>query len=466
MTAVASARPPRRTRHRLKPTSNNQPPQQLTTYAEATLWLQDHYNLEQHLGGSATEPPSLHRMNALMEMLGNPQREIPAIHITGTNGKGSTSRMLVGLIAATGLDVGSYTSPHIETVNDRIMIANQALDDDAFTRALSEIAEVEPWVIEATGERPSYFEVMCAAAYNWFAASAVDVNVIEVGMGGKWDATNVIDAEVAVITNIGPDHMEIIGPTLIDVAEEKSGIISNQSHVINGETSQELAEIIGSKQQRDTWHRHQHFDVLEDRLAVGGRLVDFITPFGHHKDVFLPVNGAYQAHNAAIAVAAAEAFFGRQLDTEVISEAFHHLELPARFEIVQRQPMIIVDGAHNPPAASVVAETLFEDFATNQQPVLVIGANKPRDPIEFFNALRGPQFSRVIATAADWPRAIPADELGEALQSAGAHVDVSPTVPEAIDRAVKIAGDDGTILITGSLYVASEARGQLLDTSR
>ena len=128
--------------------------------------------------------------------------------------------------------------------------------------------------------------------------------------------------------------------------------------------------------------------------------------------------------------------------------------------------MIIVDGAHNPPAASVVAETLFEDFATNQQPVLVIGANKPRDPIEFFDALRGPQFSRVIATAADWPRAIPADELGEALQSAGAHVDVSPTVPEAIDRAVKIAGDDGTILITGSLYVASEARGQLLDTSR
>tara|TARA_Y100001970_G_scaffold212098_1_gene258993 strand:- start:11677 stop:12972 length:1296 start_codon:yes stop_codon:yes gene_type:complete len=429
-------------------------------------WLQDHYNLEQHLGGLATNAPSLHRMNALMEVLGNPQRDIPAIHITGTNGKGSTSRMLVGLIGATGLDVGSYTSPHIETVNDRIMIANQALDDASFTQALSEIAEVEPWVMEATGERPSYFEVMCAAAYNWFAASAVDVNVIEVGMGGKWDATNVIDAEVAVITNIGPDHMEIIGPTLADVAEEKSGIIAKESHVINGETSQALAEIIAGKQQRDIWHRRRDFDVLEDRLAVGGRLVDFVTPFGRHQDVFLPVNGAYQAQNAVAAVAAAEAFFGRQLDTEVISEAFHQLKLPARFEIVQRQPTIIIDGAHNPPAALVVAQTLFGDFATDQQPVLVIGANKPRDPLEFFDALRGPQFSSVIATAADWPRAIPADELGQALKSTGAHVDVSPTVPEAINRAVSIAGDDGTILITGSLYVASEARGQLVDTSR
>jgi len=182
--------------------------------------------------------------------------------------------------------------------------------------------------------------------------------------------------------------------------------------------------------------------------------------------VFLPVNGAHQAHNAAIAVAAAEAFFGRQLDTEVISEAFQQLQLPARFEIVQRHPMIIIDGAHNPPAASVVAQTLFEDFVNEQQPVLVMGANKPRDPLEFFDALRGPQFSRVIATAANWPRAIPADELGLALKGSGAEIEISPTVPEAIDRAVDAATETGTVLITGSLYVASEARGQLLDTSR
>ncbi|MEC9059859.1 MAG: Mur ligase family protein, partial [Actinomycetota bacterium] len=403
---------------------------------------------------------------ALMELLGNPHRDIPAVHITGTNGKGSTSRMLVELIGATGLDVGSYTSPHIDRVNDRIMIANEPLDDGSFTQALSEIAEVEPWVIEATGHSPSYFEVLCAAAYNWFAATAVDVNVIEVGMGGRWDATNVIDADVAVITNIGPDHMEIIGPTLADIAEEKAGIISKESHVINGESSPELVAVITGNQHREKWQRHQDFDVVADRLAVGGRLVDLATPFGSHQEVFLPVNGAHQAHNAAIAVAAAEAFFGRQLDTEVISEAFQQLQLPARFEIVQRQPMIIIDGAHNPPAASVVAQTLFEDFVNEQQPVLVMGANKPRDPMEFFDALRGPQFSRVIATAANWPRAIPADELGLALQGSGAEIEISPTVPEAIDRAIDAATETGTVLITGSLYVASEARGQLLDTSR
>lgn len=463
---MANAKPPRRTKNRLEAITSDQPPKQIGTYGEAMQWLQGHYNLERHLGGKDTSPPSLERMRTLMELLGNPHRDIPAVHITGTNGKGSTSRMLVELIGATGLDVGSYTSPHIDRVNDRIMIANEPLDDGSFTQALSEIAEVEPWVIEATGHSPSYFEVLCAAAYNWFAATAVDVNVIEVGMGGRWDATNVIDADVAVITNIGPDHMEIIGPTLADIAEEKAGIISKESHVINGESSPELVAVITGNQHREKWQRHQDFDVVADRLAVGGRLVDLATPFGSHQEVFLPVNGAHQAHNAAIAVAAAEAFFGRQLDTEVISEAFQQLQLPARFEIVQRQPMIIIDGAHNPPAASVVAQTLFEDFVNEQQPVLVMGANKPRDPLAFFDALRGSQFSRVIATAANWPRAIPADELGLALKGSGAEIEISPTVPEAIDRAVDAATETGTVLITGSLYVASEARGQLLDTSR
>jgi dihydrofolate synthase/folylpolyglutamate synthase len=146
-------------------------------------WLKDHYNLEQHLGGNELAVPSLDRMRTLMTLLGDPQHDVPAIHITGTNGKGSTSRMVVELIGAMGLDVGSYTSPHIDRVNDRIMIANKPLDDDSMTQALAEVAEVEPWVLESTGETPNYFEVLCAAAYNWFAATAVDVNVIEVGMG-------------------------------------------------------------------------------------------------------------------------------------------------------------------------------------------------------------------------------------------------------------------------------------------
>lgn len=464
MTAVASARPPKRTKNRQSSTDNTSKP--LHTYDEALQWLQGHYNLEQHLGRHETTPPSLERMNLLMELLGNPQRDIPAIHITGTNGKGSTSRMLVELIGATGLDVGSYTSPHIDRVNDRITIANEPLDDESMTLALSEIAQVEPWVIQATGQPPSYFEVLCAAAYNWFAATAVDVNVIEVGMGGRWDATNVIDAQVAVITNIGSDHLEIIGPTLTDVAKEKAGIISNDTHVICGETSPDLIDVIAHGPHRELWQRHLDFDVSEDHLAVGGRLVNFSTPHGHHNEIFLPVNGAHQSRNASTAIAAAEAFFGQQLNPDLISEAFAQLTLPARFEIVQRHPTVIIDGAHNPPAASVVSETLFHDFATEERPVLVIGANRPRDPLQLLDALNGKQYSRIIATAANWARAMPANELGNALEGNGTAIEVVPQVSDAVARAIEIAGETGIVLITGSLYVASEARSQLADTSR
>ncbi|MEC9473260.1 MAG: folylpolyglutamate synthase/dihydrofolate synthase family protein [Actinomycetota bacterium] len=461
---MASARPPKRTKNRQSSTDNTSKP--LHTYDEALQWLQGHYNLEQHLGRDETTPPSLERMNLLMELLGNPQRDIPAIHITGTNGKGSTSRMLVELIGATGLDVGSYTSPHIDRVNDRITIANEPLDDESMTLALSEIAQVEPWVIQATGQPPSYFEVLCAAAYNWFAATAVDVNVIEVGMGGRWDATNVIDAQVAVITNIGSDHLEIIGPTLTDVAKEKAGIISNDTHVICGETSPDLIDVIAHGPHRELWQRHLDFDVSEDHLAVGGRLVNFSTPHGHHNEIFLPVNGAHQSRNASTAIAAAEAFFGQQLNPDLISEAFAQLTLPARFEIVQRHPTVIIDGAHNPPAASVVSETLFHDFATEERPVLVIGANRPRDPLQLLDALNGKQYSRIIATAANWARAMPANELGNALEGNGTAIEVVPQVSDAVARAIEIAGETGIVLITGSLYVASEARSQLADTSR
>ena len=464
MTPVANAKLPRRSKNRQR--LGGDTPKTLNTYEEAMQWLQGHYNLEKNLGSDEAAPPSLDRMTVLMELLGNPHRDIPAIHITGTNGKGSTSRMLVELIGATGLDVGSYTSPHIDRVNDRIMIANQPLDDESMTRAISEIAEVEQWVIEATGEPPSYFEILCAAAYNWFAATAVDVNVIEVGMGGRWDATNVIDAQVAVITNIGSDHLEIIGPTLADIALEKAGIISEDTHVICGETSPDLVEIIAATEFREIWHRHSDFDASEDRLAVGGRLVDLETPYGVHEEIFLPVNGAHQSENASAAVAAAEAFFGRKLDAEVITEALAHLTLPARFEIVQRQPTIIIDGAHNPPAARVVAETLFQDFSIEEQPVLVIGANRPRDIQKLLEALNVKEFLKVIATAADWPRAVPADELATAVEAYGVAVEVIPQVSEAINRAVEIAGETGIVLVTGSLYVASEARSQLVESSR
>jgi dihydrofolate synthase / folylpolyglutamate synthase len=431
------------------------------SYDDAVRWLVEHYNLERQLGGADVEAPTLDRMTALMGLLGDPQSSIPALHITGTNGKGSSSRMMVELLGAVGLDAGSYSSPHISKVNDRISVANAALNDDDFVAALAEVAAVEPFVTEMVGAPPNYFEVLCAAAYNWFGAIAVDVNVMEVGMGGRWDATNVIDAEVAVITNIGADHLEIIGPTLSDVAREKAGIISANSHVICGETEPDLIAEIRAAGGREFWLRDEDFGVLGDHLAVGGRVVDLFTPYGRHPEVFIPVHGRHQADNLAVAVAGVEAFFGRQLDDELVAGSLQALTLPARFEVMGRHPLLVVDGAHNAAGARAVAETLFTDFDSGSAPMLVIGCNRPHDPAVFLEAVRGADFAKVIATAPDWPRAVPAQEVAAAARALGLDVEVAPRVGDAVDAAVELAGPDGVVLVAGSLYVASEARVHL-----
>jgi dihydrofolate synthase/folylpolyglutamate synthase len=431
------------------------------SYDDAISWLVDHYNLERRLGAPGLEPPSLDRMSALMGLLGDPQSSIPALHITGTNGKGSTSRMIVELLGALGLDAGSYRSPHITRVNDRISVANAPLSDDDFAAALAEVAVVEQFVTERVGEAPNYFEVLCAAAYNWFAATAVDVNVIEVGMGGRWDATNVIEAEVAVVTNVGPDHLEIIGPTLADVAREKAGIVSPGSHVICGETDPALVDIVRAAGGRELWVRGQDFDILADRLAVGGRVVDLFTPYGRHEEVFIPVHGRHQSANLVAAIAAVEAFFGRRLEDEVVTAALAPLTLPARFEVMGRHPLVIVDGAHNPTGAAAASETLFEDFAGPERPVLVMGCNRPHDPAAFLSAIGAARFAAVVATAADWPRAVPVEEVAAAATQSGARTESAPRVADAVDLAVEIAGVEGVVLVAGSLYVAAEARVHL-----
>ena len=287
----------------------------LGDYEAALDWLDSHIDLERLLGSAGVDAPTLDRMWTLMGVLGDPQDSVPAIHITGTNGKGSTARCVVALLGACGLTAGSYTSPHIERVNDRIMLANVALGDEDFTAAISEIAVFEPLVVERLGERPNYFEVMAAAAYNWFA-SAAHVNVIEVGMGGRWDATNVVDAAVAVITNVGEDHLEIIGPTLADVATEKAAIISAGAVAICGETAPAVASIVAGAAEEagaELWRRGVEWDVVDRRVAVAGQVVSVRTPFGEHRDVFAPLHGAHQAANVATAIAAVEAFFGRRI---------------------------------------------------------------------------------------------------------------------------------------------------------
>ena len=454
----------------------------LPDYEAAVDWLDSHIDLERLLGSAEATPPTLDRMWTLMGVLGDPQDSVPTIHITGTNGKGSTARLAVALLGSCGLAAGSYTSPHIERVNDRITVADEPLDDESFTLAISEIAVFESMVTERCGERPNYFEVMAAAAYNWFASNA-HVNVIEVGMGGRWDATNVVDAAVAVITNIGADHLEIIGPTLADVAAEKAGIISAGAIVVCGETAPELVEVVAAaaaEASAEVWRRGVDWDVVQRQTAIGGQLVGIRTPFGEHADHFVPLHGAHQATNVATAISSVEAFFGQRIDDDVIGAALESISLPARFEIIAQEPTVVIDGAHNPGGAAALRDTLAESLwvgstsslghpegaptSTDGAKVLVIGANRPHDPGAFCEALNLDPFDAVVATAAAWPRAMAPSEIAAAVEHscAGRERPLQITgvdgVGEALQHARDRAGREGIVVVSGSLYVAAEAR--------
>ncbi len=432
--------------------------------AACLAWLGEHYDMERLLGTPELSTPTLDRMRALMGLLGDPQDAVPAVHVTGTNGKGSTVRTAVELFGAAGLVAGSYTSPHLDAVNDRISIANQSLSNDDFTSAISDVAAIEALATERHGTQPSYFEVLAAAAYNWFCDNA-HVNVIEVGMGGRWDATNVVNSQVAVITNIGNEHLEIIGPTLADVAYEKAGIIKPESSVVCGETDPELVQVI-SQVAKDVgcemWQAERDYQLVDRRVAVGGQVLDLVTPYGKHDDVFVPLHGAHQAQNMATALTAVETFFGRALGDEVIAEALHGLRVPGRFEFLSRSPAVVTDGAHNVDGATALSATMTEVFGpTEGDTALVIGVSRPHEPTEILSAVEAQRYTTVIATAFDWPRSLPTGETAKAALSLGikpSYIHEAETVADAINQATDAVGPAGRVLVTGSLYVVSEAR--------
>ena len=420
------------------------------TYDEALRYLDDHASYEKT--GRITSP-SIDTITALCAALGDPQHTAPAIHITGTNGKGSTAQMTSRLLAASGLTVGTYTSPHLERVNERISRNLEPIDDDEFAEQIAAIAALEP-VID---RRPSYFEILTAAAFRWFADIAVDVMVIEVGLLGRWDATNVVDATVAVVTNIGMDHTEFAGPTLEHIAREKAGIITPRSAAVVGETRESLVDIFRAEGPATLLVRGDDFDVEGNRLAVGGRLLDLRTPTTIYTDVYLPLNGAHQGLNAATALVAAETFFAAPLAEDVVLEGFGGVAMPGRFEVLGRQPLVIVDGAHNPPGADTCAEVFFDDFDPEGRRLLVVGTL--RNPDEMLAALRADEFDLVFACTAPSPRGVSAADVADAARRLGCDaVYAFDTVEAACRRAMEYADGDDAVLATGSLYTAGAAR--------
>ncbi len=433
-----------------------------STLRKALTWLDSHIDFESSMP-SRRALPTLTRMEALMSLLGEPNLAQPSIHVTGTNGKGSTSAMVTALLLSKGLTVGTYTSPNLHKVNERLAFNGEPIGDAAFTELLSELALLEPML----EERPTRFELLTAAALAWFTTEAVDAMVIEVGLGGTWDCTNVVHGDVAVLTNFSYDHTDVLGPTLEGIAADKAGIIEPGCAVVIGETTPDLVEIVETRAAEvgagSVWVAGRDFGIETNQLAVGGRLVTLWTPGGRYEDVLVPLHGAHQGCNAAVALAATEAFFGAPLELDVVEEGFAAVRMPGRLEVLGRRPLLIVDGAHNVAGMTALGLALAEEFDTDANAVAVVGMLSGRDPLAMVQGLAPAGVRTLIACQPDSPRALPASAVAEAARAAGFTVHEEPDVRDALRLARGLVDAQGLVVVAGSLYVVGTARAEVLD---
>ncbi|HWI42329.1 MAG TPA: folylpolyglutamate synthase/dihydrofolate synthase family protein [Nocardioides sp.] len=414
--------------------------------------------------------PSLDRIRAFTELLGDPQRAYRSIHLTGTNGKTSTSRMIDGLLRALDLRTGRFTSPHVERMSERISIDGEPLSDEDFVRAFNDIAPYTHLVDAQEAHPLSFFETVVGMAYAAFADAPVDVAVVEVGMGGSWDATNVIDADVAVVTPISIDHAHYLGDTTVEIAREKAGIIKAGATAVLAQQSAEVAAVLlerAAEVGATVAREGLEFGVVGRVPAVGGQAVTLQGLRGRYDEVFLPLYGAHQAQNAATALAAVEAFVGGEepLGDDIVRAAFAEATSPGRLEVVRRSPTIVLDAAHNPAGAEATAAALEDSFQLD--PIIgVVGVMGDKDAEGLLAAFE-PHLTHVVVTQNSTARAMPADRLAVVAREVfGAdRVSVAPRLSDAIDEAAGRAesgdGDSlssGAVLVTGSVITVGEAR--------
>ncbi|HEY0165883.1 MAG TPA: folylpolyglutamate synthase/dihydrofolate synthase family protein [Jatrophihabitans sp.] len=423
--------------------------------------------------GESKIGPSRHRIDRLMDILGQPQRSYRAIHLTGTNGKTSTARMVDELLRGFGLRTGRYTSPHLSHMTERIVLDGEPVADGVFADAYSEIEPYLEMVDDASDVKMTFFEAVTGLALAIFADAPVDVAVVEVGLGGAWDATNVLDAGVAVITPIGLDHTELLGETVAEIATEKAGIITaGASAILAAQPIEAAAELIRRATEVGAAVAREglEFGVLERRLAVGGQVMRIQGLGGVYDEVFLPLHGAYQAQNAACALAAVEAFFGAgaesgPLDADIVRAAFAAVRSPGRLEALRSAPTVLVDSSHNPAGMRATVEALAESFDFRQL-IGVVAMLEGKDVRSALEILE-PVLDEVVIAQNSSSRAVPADALAAvAVDVFGAdRVTVEPRMDDAIETAVRLAEDnaDGVlagagVLVTGSVVTAGEAR--------
>ena len=418
--------------------------------------------------------PSLDRIAALVDLLGSPQTSYPVVHIAGTNGKSSTARMVESVLRSFGLRTGLVTSPHLVDVRERILLDGDPISRERFVEVYDDLEPYLAMVDERFPETPlSYFEVLTAMAYAAFADAPVGVAVVETGMGGTWDATNVADGTVAVITPVDLDHVEYLGPDVETIAGEKAGIIKPGAVAVLAQQQLPAAEVLLTRSAEvgaSVLREGLDFGVRHRDVAVGGQLLALQTPAGVYDDVFLPLHGAHQAHNAALALAAVEVFFGageRMLDVEVVREGLASVTSPGRMEIVRSGPTVMLDAAHNPHGAQALATALAEEFSFDTL-VGVVGVLADKDAAGLLGALE-PVLDKVVVTEAQTPRVLPVDDLAAiAVEVFGDdRVRVAPTLLDAIDTAIALVDDPDSpgatvsgagVVVTGSVITAGQAR--------
>lgn len=419
--------------------------------------------------------PSLERVEQCLELMGNPHRSFRAIHITGTNGKTSTARMCEALLREYGLRTGRFTSPHLYNVRERICIDGQAISREAFIEAWGDcepfIAMADEASLAKGGPRMSFFEVFVVMAYAAFAAAPIDVAVVEVGMGGRWDATNVIDSDVSVLMPIGIDHEKWLGSSLEDIAEEKLGIVKDNSTLVCAPQSEIVREM--ARERARATHAQlieygENLHLISSEHAVGGQMLTIQTPTARYESVPLSLRGTYQGENASVALAAIEAFFGgKALSGDIVEHALMSITSPGRLEVVRTSPRIILDACHNPHGAYATAGALDEYFPGRKIGIMAMMADKD---IEGVLGIFEPVFEEIIVTGMPTERAAKAEDMAEIAREVfgDERVHVDKDLLEAIDHATALAEADDSqamtspsVVICGSIHLIGAARSLL-----
>lgn len=421
-------------------------------YREAIAYL------DGHIGQGVK--PGLDRIKDLLEMMGRPDEGYPIVHVAGTNGKTSTARLTTLLLVAHGLTTGTYTSPHLQRIEERLAVNGRYSTEEEFALAMSDVRAFADLREDRGADPNTYFELTTAAAFAFFADQAVNAAVVEVGLGGRLDATNVVDADVCVVTSIGVDHTEYLGEDVGSIAREKLAITGPGSILVTGplpgpamEAAVETTKSLGIQHRR----YGNDYRVAGGERGAGGWLATIEGAEDSYHDVFIPLHGRHQLVNFAISVASAEALLGHRLDPDAVRDAAAAATSPGRMELVMSSPMVMLDGAHNADGVATLVESLQEEFPTTRWN-LVLGVMGDKNVALMVERL-APILDGVVTTAVDHERAVPAGDLADTVAGL---VDVpvlsSASIEHAVDMARAEAGTEGAVLVTGSLYLVGEVR--------